>query len=633
MASHFANYLSSVAPFSYLSGDILSEISTSLQQSHLKQDTILFTQSVTKVENLCIVQKGALEIYYDDGDKKSLQGFLGEGEIFGGISMLLNNDLSIRTVRVHEDSTLLLLPKKTFLGLCKNNSEFSAFFTDSFGKRMLDKSYAAIISKSSAAQIDSGLSVFNEKISTIANSRLVSCSAETTIREAASIMSQQKISAILIADADGFIGIITDKDFREKVVVKGISADISVTEIMSSPLITIDSETPVFEALLFMMDKKIKHLLISSASGQITGLISDNDLVLAQGHSPMYLLQKIISAEQESDLFSFHSQLPQVIKSMIRNGARAEIVNRLVTHISDEILKKLVEFALKKSGPAPLPFVFMIMGSEGRREQTLKTDQDNAIIYQDPPAGESEKVQKYFLNLGKTICSWLDKAGYTYCKGDVMAQNPKWCQPLKTWKGYFTKWIATPEPLALMHSSIFFDFRSGYGETTLIEKLREHLFKELSGRNTTLFYYHLSKNAMQFKPPLGFFRNFVVESQGKHKNAFDIKKAMTPIVDFTRLYALSARVTATNTLARLEALYQQKVIEKNEFEDLKQAYTYLMQLRFSRQLQAIMDEHVEADNYIIPKNLNHIEQKVLKEIFTLIEKFQQKLSMKFTGMA
>lgn len=633
MANHVAKYLSSITPFSYLPDETLTDLSALLKQTDYKQDTILFTQSLSKVENLCIVQKGALEIYYDDGVKKSLQGFLGEGEIFGGISMLLNNDLSIRTVRIHEDSSLLLLPKKIFLALCKNNEDFSAFFTDSFGKRMLDKSYAAIISKSSAEQIDSGLSVFNEKISTIAKSKIVSCPAETTIREAASIMSQQKTSAILIQDIDTYKGIITDKDFREKVVVTGISGSRQVTEIMSSPLITIDGETPVFEALFFMMDKKIKHLLISSNTGQINGLISDHDLVLAQGHSPMYLLQKIISAEQPSDLFSIHSRLPQLIKTMIQNGARSEIVNRLVTHISDEILKKLVEFAIGNLGHPPLPFVFIIMGSEGRREQTLKTDQDNAIIYQDPPSADTEKVHEYFLLLGKTVCGWLDKAGYAYCKGDVMAQNPKWCQPLKIWKSYFTKWIATPEPLALMHASIFFDFRSGYGEISFIEKLREHLFKELKGRNTDLFYYHLSKNAMQFKPPLGFFRNFVVESQGKHKNAFDIKKAMTPIVDFTRLYALSSKVKATNTLNRLEALYQQKVFEKNEFEDLKQAYTYLMQLRFSRQLQAILDEQAEPDNYIVPKNLNHIEQKVLKEIFTLIEKFQQKLSMKFTGMA
>ena len=633
MSDNLIKFLSAITPFLYLQEKTLSAIVPSLRQIEIKQDAILFTQSQSKVENLCIIQKGALEIYYDDGKNKVLQGFLGEGEIFGGISILMNDGYSVRTVRAHENTTLLLIPKNEFLNICNKNDEFSSFFTDTFGKRMLDKSYAAIISKAAPQKIAPGFSVFNEKIENIANQKLINCSSKTTIREAASIMSQQKTSAILIEENGKYSGIVTDKDFREKVVVKGISSSKPVTTIMSSPLITVKKETAVFEALFFMMDKKIKHLLIETADGKITGIVSDHDFVITQGQSPLHLLQKITSAGSANDLFSVHSQLPPVIKTLIQNGAKAEIVNRLITHVSDEILKKLVFFAEEKHGPAPLAYVFMIMGSEGRREQTLKTDQDNAIIYKDPPANMAKKAQDYFLELGKTVCTWLDQAGYSFCKGDVMAQNPKWCQPQKTWQEYFTKWIATPEPMALMHSSIFFDFRQGYGDMDLIDKLRAHLFKELSGRNTTLFYYHLAKNAMQFKPPLGFFRNFVVESQGKHKDAFDIKKAMTPIVDFLRMYALVNKKRATNTLERLEQLYKEKIFDKDEYEELKQSYTYLMQLRFSRQLQAILEDKSDPDNYIVPKNLNHIEQKLLKEIFTIIEKFQQKLSVKFTGMA
>ncbi len=631
MQNPVAKFLTTISPFNYLPEDVLEKISSRIEIREENQNTILFTQSLSKVESLCVIQKGALEIYYDDGKQKVLQGFLSEGEMYGGISILLHNKKSIQTVRVHEKSTLLFLPAAEFLRLCRNYHEFSSFFTDTFGKRMLDRSYAAIISKSAPEVFDSGISIFQQKIEDIAGAKLISCDIGISIREAASIMSRYKTSALLITKGKTFTGIVTDKDFREKVVAGGLDSSDPVQGIMSSPLIVLESDTPVFEALFFMMDKKIKHLLIGARDKGISGIVTDRDIALAQGQSPMHLLQKISSAQSAEELFPIHGMLPQIIKTMIQSGARAELVNRLVTHVSDETLKKLVELAVKKLGQVPCPFVFMIMGSEGRREQTLKTDQDNAIVYAND--GNDEKTSDYFLRLGEMVCDWLDKAGYTLCKGKVMAQNPKWCQPLDSWKEYFSKWIATPEPMALMHASIFFDFRCGYGDESLIDALREHLFEKLSVRETGLFYYHLAQNAMQFKPPLGFFRNFVVESHGKHKDAFDIKKAMTPIVDFMRLYALANKVPETNTLRRLQSLYELNVFNQNEYDELKQSYTYLMQLRFARQLKAILEEQAGPDNYIVPGSLSHIEQKLLKEIFSLIENFQQKLSVKFTGMA
>ena len=270
------------------------------------------------------------------------------------------------------------------------------------------------------------------------------------------------------------------------------------------------------------------------------------------------------------------------------------------------------------------------MGSEGRKEQTLKTDQDNAILYEDVNDKKKSKiVQDYFLQLGERVCDMLDQTGYAYCKGNVMAKNPRWCQPLSVWSSYFKNWIHTAEPKALLRASIFFDFRGAYGEQSLIDRLRQSLFTSLEGWPG--FFRHLAENAIQVKPPIGFFRNFVVGSRGKHRNAFDIKSAMVPVVDFARIYALKNRIEATNTIDRLEQLFLEGAITQQSHNELEQGYMYMMQLRIVRQIQKIIDENVQADNYIKPKKLSRLDQTMLKEIFKRLETSQTKLGFDFLG--
>ena len=212
-----------------------------------------------------------------------------------------------------------------------------------------------------------------------------------------------------------------------------------------------------------------------------------------------------------------------------------------------------------------------------------------------------------------------------------MAKNPQWCQPLSQWKTYFSDWIHAAEAEDLLQASIFFDFRCGFGEDSLIDELRQHLFGSLDGWSG--FFRHMTENALNFKPPIGFFRNFVVESKGLHRNAFDIKSAMTPIVDFARVYALKNRIDETNTLERLDQLRIKKIISHQEYDELEKAYSFLMQLRFVRQITAVMDDNKKPDNYINPKKLTHIEQTMLKEIFKRVEKFQSKMNFEFIGIA
>ncbi len=625
------SFLSQTVPFSFLPEELRKKAADEASLIHYAEDTVLCIQGKTELEHLYIIQKGAAERYYEKEGKKTLKGLMGEGDIFGGISILLNRGIAVRSLRTIEDSYVYLLPRKVFLDICQAHEPFSEYFTDTFGKRMLDKSYRSIIVQSLRPR-DDELPFLNQAVSTIVQSDIVHCPPQTSIQEAASLMKRHGCSSIFIREEDGrFVGVITDNDLRNRVIADGYDIQRPASEIMSSPLITVPSDALIFESLMTMMQHNIKHLAVTDTDERVVGILSNQDLINAQGNSPLFLIRRINTAGSVEDLTGVQSRLPRLAKGLISSGAKARNVTRLITTVADAVLKKIIGFALEELGPPPARFAFMIMGSEGRREQTFKTDQDNAIVFEDVPPERAEEVKVYFLKFGERVCGWLDQAGYAFCNGGVMAKNPRWCQSLDAWKKDFHGWIHAAGPKDLLQSSIFFDFRGAYGDMTLIEQLRGFLFSSLRG--WAGFFRHLTENALHFRPPIGFFRNFVVESKGKHRNAFDIKGALMPIVDFARIYALKHGIDETNTLDRLQQLSTKEVLSWDEYNELEQSYCFMMQLRFMRQITAVLDENEPPDNYINPKKLSRIEQTMLREIFKRIEKYQSKLEIDFTGVA
>jgi CBS domain-containing protein len=626
-------FLSKLPPFTFLPEDELKKIADEVSSVHHPKETELFVQGKTKIDHLFIIHKGAADRYYRENNKEDiLHEVLSDGDMFGGVSMLLHDGIAARMLKMKTDTDFYILPKRRFMELSLRYEAFSKYFSDIFGKLMLDKSFAAITGQDVQPREDGVPLFFNQPIESVYARDLVFCDADVPIQEAAAIMGRRRCSSILVRNPDGdFIGIVTDNDLRKKVIGAGCDIRRPVAEIMSSPLIAIPARSPVFEALMSMMQKNVKHLAVTDADGKVTGAVTVSDLIAAQGQSAFFLLREIDTAGRIEDVIDQQSRLPRLIQNLINSGVKADSVARLISTISDAILNKLIKFAMDDLGPPPARFVFLTLGSEGRREQTLKTDQDNAILFEDMPGEFTESVNGYFLKLGEKVCTWLDQAGYTFCKGDVMAKNPQWCQPLSAWKEYFAKWIATVEPMALLQSNIFFDFRGGYGDMELAAQLRRHLFASLAARPN--FFRYLTETSLNMKPPLGFFGNFIVESKGEHRDAFDIKSSMTPIVNFARAYALYHGIEETNTQERLDRLFLKNVLSGQDYHELEQSYSYLMQLRFVRQVTAVMKENVRPDNYINPKNLSRIEQNMLREIFKSIEKFQVKMSYDFTGIS
>ena len=624
-------FLSELTPFSFLPENVLENVIADLSMVSHPKGALLFRQGETRLAYLYILQRGSAERYYEREGRKTMLDILSEGDLYGGISMLVNDGLAVRSLEVIEESAFYILPKKRFLQLCTEYAEFSEFFTDTFGKRMMDRSYAAIIARS-ARPPEEGVQLFQQSVGQMHNPAPIFGVADMTIQQAALKMRQEKSTyAIIPGSKSHRAGIITDSDLAYKVIASGYDIHRRVDEIMSSPLRTISDQAMVFEALMKMMHYNIKHLVVVDAREQMIGMFSHRELISAQGQSPLFLLHNVSRAESLEQIIEQHQRLPRLVKALISNGAEARHINRFISTLSDAILDKVIGFVLQEMGPPPIGFAFMIMGSEGRGEQTLKTDQDNAIIFDDVNEAETARVRPYFLELGQKSCTMLAQAGFALCRGDVMAQNPRWCQPLSVWKDYFLQWIHAAQPEDLLQASIFFDFRGGYGDMRLVNELRSHLYAAI-GRWSGFLRY-MTENALNFKPPLGFFRNFVVESKGEHRDALDIKSAMMPIVDFARIYALKNGIVAANTLERLHQLFLKQVISQQEFEELEKAYSFLMQLRFVRQVTAVLDQKVPADNFINPKRLTRIEQTMLKEIFKRIEKFQAKMNFDFVGIA
>lgn len=617
-----------VYPFSLLSMQEQVELTPAVSYEKVEKDTILFEQEITRVEKIYILSKGHAQYYYELNNTKILSGELHPGDNFGGLSILLNDAISIRSLIVLEDAVFMTLEADCFLTLCKKNLSFQDYFTNEFGKCMLNKFFAGIISRRIKDK-EFNLPFFNRPIRTIFQPNIITCPMETSIETAAIKMSRNNVSAILIKkDRRTIQGIVTDADLREKGIAEHIDLSQPVSTIMSSPLVSISADCQVFEAFLSMIENDKRHLAVYGQSGDITGIISEKDLISAQTKSTYLLIKTVKSAQSIQEIENIHSKLEKMLLDPIQNGANPDYTTRLISTFSDAIIDKVIKFSLEKMGDAPCKFVFLTMGSEGREEQTLISDQDNAIVYEDTE--HPKEAKKYFDTLAQLICDQLDMAGYRFCSGDNMAKNPKWCQPLSKWKTYFKTWIRTSNPENLLYSSIFFDFRGTWGDMALADKLKTYLLDTIGSWSG--FLRNLTENTLYFKPPIGLFGKFVVETQGEQKGSLDIKLAMLPIVDFTRVYALKNGISQTNTLTRLFRLYTRHALTNKEYTDIVKAYNYMMQLRFLRQITTIMDEETPPDNYINPHNLSAFDQILLKEILKMIEKLQQKLSIEFTGV-
>jgi CBS domain-containing protein len=459
---------------------------------------------------------------------------------------------------------------------------------------------------------------------------LPACDYRTDLARAAAIMGQHRASALLVTGPGGEgIGLLADSDFCDRVVGRGLPVDRPVFEVMSAPLVAVAPTVLGYEATLLMREKGVGHLAVRDGTGAVLGVVRSTELLDPERYPLALLSRAIRGAGGVEDLTQHRRKLPLLVQALVDAGARPRSTCRAITAVSDAIAQRLLVLAVEELGPAPAPFAFIVLGSGGREEQTLVTDQDNAIIF-DPPTGTDPAVaHAYFVAVGERVCDWLDRVGYPLCRGGMMAKSPRWCAPLSVWKEHFSGWIHVAEPKALLDFNTCFDFRCIHGDERLAAEVRRHALKEIA--RTTSFPVHLAQNALHHRPLLGFFGKIAAEADVHgSQRTFNVKEATAPIVSLARLYALRAGAAETSTFDRLGRLQATGVLTRAGGEEISQAYQFLMSLRLAHQMDSVR-AGLEPTNHISIKALTQIEETMLKQIFSQIAVFQKKISFDFLG--
>ncbi len=477
-------------------------------------------------------------------------------------------------------------------------------------------------------KLQASLLFLHEPIARLGRDVLI-CDMHTSITELARGMNERKVTAALVSSENTVIGIVTDHDLRARVLAENIPSSAPIHTIMSAPLSRISESTLIYEALMHMEEKGVRHLVVEDHDGQIVSVIDNKSLIQFQRYGAAVLSREISRSASVADVAHHVERTPLLVKTLLDSSARPRHVTKMLASICDASTKRLVQLAIEELGTPPADFAFIAMGSQGRQEQTLLTDQDNGIIFSPAANSDPQTANKYFLRLGERVCEGLDRAGYQLCRGGVMASKPHWCRSLPEWISGFNEWFQKSELQEIIDLSIFFDFRTVYGNDDLTRELRCAIYLEPA--NERAFLHHFARNAIMFKPPFRLLGNIYLSGGAtEHAGEINMKDAMMPIVSFARLYALNHQINQTHTLERIEALAERGLILPSSRDEIVASYDFLMQLRLQNQVAALQAGRAPT-NLIHPARLGYIQQELLKQAFAQIAAVQKKISYDFPG--
>ncbi len=456
---------------------------------------------------------------------------------------------------------------------------------------------------------------------------LITCHTEDKVIEAALLMRDKSISSLIACDDKGVpVGIMTDRDLRNKVVAGQLDPNlILVREVMTAPVISVREEDSLFEVLYQMSRHRIHRVGVVDDNNLLVGIINESDIIRLQNRSPQKLLRAIDETETVSDLKAIHDHMEELVVFLQGNGIRTKDLVRLISLLNDQICLRLIEILRQKRFPnLPNGFAYLVLGSEGRREQTLKTDQDNAIIYADDLSAEELESIKAF---SQELINSLIEIGVPECPGGIMAKNDFWRRSISQWQQAIDSWISVPSGENILNFSMFSDMRTLWGDASLEHQLREHIVKR--SQEEALFLARMAANVCRFAPPLGFFGRIKTEKQGDQVGMVDLKKAgIFAITEGIKTMALGIGILGGNTHEKLQILQEKKILDEKQVGDLGAAYSLLCFFRLRGQVKLAAAGR-ELNNFIAPSSLNRIERGRLKVALEVVQSFQGTLKTKF----
>ena len=554
----------------------------------------------TVEKGLRIVRSGAVEIR--DSDNKLLDR-LGEGESFhiGG----LNSKKGEVLATVIEDALLYLVPDEIYRSLREGNRHFDRYFSGQRSRRLRR-----------AARYQPEPNTMMQEVRSVMSTEVLTISPSATVQQVAMAMAQRRVSSVFVVDDGKLVGIVTDRDLRVRCIAEGQPFDTPVRQIMTPDPDCIEASDTLFSTTLLMTQRNYHHLPVME-DGRLCGIVTTSDLILAKQDDPVYLVQHISRQTDVLGMKELVQGMPNLMVQWVAAGTKSQQVSRILTAISDAITVRLIQLAEEKLGPAPVPWCWVGFGSQARAEQLLGADQDNGIIISVDIQPEHEQ---WFADLARFVCDGLDTCGYVYCPGEIMATTSQWRQSLSRWRKMVRRWTVTPTADAVMRVSIFFDLRSIYGDADLCSSLQEVMLEQAS-RNT-IFLAAMAASALDTRPPLGIFRRFVVDRDGEHRDALDIKKrGVLPVTEIVRLHALANSITAVNTDERLKALAEGKHLTIVDSRNLADALQCVQHQRMKHQCEQIVRAE-KISNHLNPGGLPKLAREHLRDAFTLIDEAQ-----------
>jgi CBS domain-containing protein len=570
---------------------------------------------------MLIVRSGSLEVRTD---KDVLIDRLSEGDYLIPAALTRDSENNPH-ISVLEDCLYYELTDYAFQTLSAGSSEIAALGEDD--KTRLTHVHS-IVSDSDLHQHAEQLSkdaYLTQKVKDNMSTGVVSASPHTSIREAAQLMKKKRVSSLLIKDGNKLVGIITDRDLRTRVLAEGLSDQEKVEQVMTRSPMCVDVSSRLHDAQLKMMSEGVHHLPVMQDDDPV-GIITPSDIMRANNIEPLSLVRAINRALNIEELAVASEGIPTLVVRLIERDVRAVEVGKIITTLADSTTRRLLVLSEQEFGKPPCEYAWLAFGSQARQEQVLGSDQDNGLLL---PDDMSTGDAAYFEDFASFVNDGLDACGMPYCPGEIMAKNEKWRMTLEGWKARFAGWIEEPSPKAVMHSSIFFDMRHIAGKAELTKALRKYVLKR--AQSNTIFLAMMCENALLHSPPLGFFKTFVLESDGDHNNTLELKKRGTiPIVDIARNYSLSAGLKPLNTIERLQAMEKAGVMSKEMAYSLIDAHEFIAGIRLEAQGKQFR-AGVKVDNYMDPKDLSPLVRHQIKDAFHVVRDAQSAMKVRFGG--
>ncbi|MDY0181191.1 putative nucleotidyltransferase substrate binding domain-containing protein [Aliarcobacter skirrowii] len=600
-------FISNIHPFNNLNTFELDDLVEELDIVYFKANSIVQAQD-SNPEFLYFVLKGLIQEINDD----EVLSVYSKGEIFDSVSLIKNH--SKNSFVAIEESICYALKKERFMQILSSNQQLENYFFQSIS----DKLNNNILNEKNKDMAN----IMIAKVKDAKIHKAVVVDTNKTIFEAATIIKQEKIPTLLLKDEDGEMYIVTDSDFRQKVILNRMDYDDLVVKIASKGLIYINEDDFLFNAQLQMAKHGLKRVVVKNDHDEIVGILDQISLSSFFATNTFAVSNQIINAETLEELKEASHSFIKIIKSLNAKGVKIEFISKLINQLNKKLLDKLYKILAPKEliGKSCL----VVMGSEGRAEQILRTDQDNALIISDDCSISEEKLREFTHLFTETLVDF----GFPRCEGNIMVSNPYWCRKQSDFKELIYEWVNSPSGDNFMNIAIFYDALCVSGDIEIIKELKNYLFKISS--NSQSFYTNFARVINSFDVPLGFFDGFVFNSKDeKHKDEIDIKRGgIFIIVQGIRSLSIQNRVLNTNTIKRINSLKELKVLDDESAKELIMAFNILNSLKLKASLEKL-DKKEKIDNFVNPNRLTIMEKDLLKESFKIVNRLKKRLENHF----